>query len=116
MFGLRMALVPVTRFASYAWMGILLLGLVLHLIPHAMLIAVAIFSVLTLFQLVTLPVEYDASARAKEQLFNLGLVRESERDGISKVLHAAALTYVAALVNSVLELVYFVSSARDDRS
>ena len=66
LFGLRMALVPVTRFASYAWMGILVLGFVLHLIPHFMLIAVAIFSVLTLFQLVTLPVEYDASARAKE--------------------------------------------------
>ncbi len=116
LFNLRMALVPVTQFASYAWMGILVLGFFLHLIPHAMLIAVAIFSVLTLFQLVTLPVEYDASARAKEQLFSLGLVRESERAGISKVLHAAALTYVAALVNSLLELVYLISSARDDRS
>ena len=116
MFNLRMALVPVTQFASFAWMGVLLLGFVLHIIPHFILIAVAIFAVLTLFQLVTLPVEYDASARAKEQLFRLGLVNESEREGISRVLGAAALTYVAALVNSVLELLYYVSAARNDRS
>ena len=54
---------------------------------------------ITLFQLVTLPVEYDASRRAKEQLFRLGLVHEHERAGVSKVLDAAALTYVAALVS-----------------
>ena len=56
MFNLRMALVPVTQFASYAWMGIMLIGMFLYHFPHFMLIAVAIFSVLTLFQLVTLPV------------------------------------------------------------
>jgi len=116
MFNLRMALVPVTQFASYAWMGVIVLGMFLHLIPHYMMVAVAIFSVLTLFQLVTLPVEYDASARAKEQLFRLGLVREDERAGISAVLNAAALTYVAALVNSVLQLLYYISAARNDRS
>ena len=116
MFSLRMALVPVTQIASYAWMGVIVLGMFLHLIPHYMMVAVAIFSVLTLFQLVTLPVEYDASARAKEQLFRLGLVREDERAGISTVLDAAALTYVAALVNSVLQLLYYISAARNDRS
>ncbi len=86
LFDLRMALVPVTQFASMAWMGIFLLGFVLHIIPHFILITVAIFSVLTLFQLVTLPVEYDASARAKEQLFQMGLVRQNERAGVSAVL------------------------------
>ncbi len=116
LFNLRMALVPVTQFASMAWMGVILLGFVLHIIPHFILIAVAIFSVLTLFQLVTLPVEYDASARAKAQLFRLGLVRESERAGVSKVLDAAALTYVAALVNSLLQLLYYINASRNDRS
>ena len=116
MFNLRMALVPVTQFASYAWMGIMLLGFFLHLIPHFLLIAVAIFSVLTLFQLVTLPVEYDASSRAKEQLFRLGLVSGHERLGVSTVLNAAALTYVAALVNDLLQLVYLISASRNDRS
>ena len=115
LFNLRLSLAPITQIASYAWMGIMLLGFVLHIIPHFMLVAVAIFSVLTLFQLVTLPVEYDASARAKDQLFRLGLVREDERAGISTVLHAAALTYVAALVGSLLQLFYLISSARDER-
>ncbi len=116
MFNLRMALVPVTQFASYAWMGIFFLGMVMHLSHNLLWIAVAIFSVTTLFQLVTLPVEYDASARAKEQLFRLGLVREDERSGVSKVLDAAALTYVAALVGSVLQLLYWISAARDNRN
>jgi len=115
LFNLRMALVPVTQFASYAWMGVFFIGMIMHF--HSMLwIAVAIFSVMTLFQLVTLPVEYDASARAKEQLFRLGLVREDERAGVSKVLDAAALTYVAALVGSALQLLYYISAARNDRN
>ena len=115
LFDLRMALVPITQFASMAWMGILILGFFLHLIPHAVLIAVGIFTVLTLFQLVTLPVEYDASARAKQQLLRLGLVYEPERAGVSKVLDAAALTYVAALVSSMMTLLYYISAARNDR-
>jgi len=116
LFNLRLSLAPITQIASYAWMGIMLLGFVLHIIPHFMLVAVAIFSVLTLFQLVTLPVEYDASARAKDQLFRLGLVREDERSGVSAVLDAAALTYVAALVNSVLQLLYLISESRNNRN
>jgi hypothetical protein len=81
----------------------------------ALWIIIATFSVITLFQLVTLPVEYDASRRAKEQLFRLGLVHEHERAGVSKVLDAAALTYVAALVSSVLQLLYLLTIARDSR-
>ena len=79
-------------------------------------IIIAIFAIITLFQLVTLPVEYDASRRAKEQLFRLGLVHEHERAGVSKVLDAAALTYVAALVQSILTLLYYISLARDSRN
>src|ERR1041385_6047894 len=61
----RMTLAPITQFASAAWMGILLLGMFLGLLAKFAWIAVAIFAVLTLFQLVTLPVEFDASKRAK---------------------------------------------------
>ena len=107
-----MALVPVTQFASMAWMGIIVLGFILHMLPHMLMLAIAVFGVMTLFQLVTLPVEFDASRRAKEQLFRLGLVRQDERAGVSKVLDAAALTYVAALVTSVMELLYWISAAR----
>lgn len=112
LFDLRMALVPVTQFASFAYMGIFFLGIFLGLIKIAIPIIIAVFVVMTLFQLVTLPVEYDASNRAKVQLFRLGLVREDERAGVSQVLNAAALTYVAALVSSMLELVYWISAAR----
>jgi hypothetical protein len=116
MLNLRMALVPITQFASYAYTGIILLGFFLGLMKIMLPIVIAIFTIITLFQLVTLPVEYDASARAKEQLFRLGLVRETEREGVAKVLDAAALTYVAALVSSLLTLLYYISAARDNRS
>ena len=113
LFNVRMALVPVTQFASMAYTGILLMGLFLGLMKIALPIIIVIFAVITLFQLVTLPVEYDASRRAKEQLFRLGLVHEQERAGVSKVLDAAALTYVAALVTSILTLLYYI--ARNSR-
>ncbi|HEX3628606.1 MAG TPA: zinc metallopeptidase [Verrucomicrobiae bacterium] len=113
LFNLRMAIVPVAQFASHAWYFILLLGFVFHgLAGRFITIAILLFAVTTLFQLVTLPVEYDASRRAKEQLFRLGLVHEHEREGVSKVLDAAALTYVAGLVSSILTLLYLLSRER----
>lgn len=115
LFGVRMALVPVTQFASTAYSIILLLGFFTGFLPLALWIIIATFSVITLFQLVTLPVEFDASRRAKEQLFRLGLVHEQERAGVAKVLDAAALTYVAALVSSILMLLYYITLARDSR-
>jgi Zn-dependent membrane protease YugP len=115
LFNVRMALVPVTQFASMAYMGIFFVGLFLGLVKVVLPIIIVIFAVMTLFQLVTLPVEYDASRRAKEQLFRLGLVHEQERAGVSKVLDAAALTYVAALVSSMLTLLYYITLARDSR-
>ena len=116
MLNLRMALVPITQFSSSAYGIILLLGFFLGMMKIMLPIVIVLFSIITLFQLITLPVEYDASARAKEQLFHLGLVGETERAGVSKVLNAAALTYVAALVSSMLTLLYYISAARNDRS
>jgi Zn-dependent membrane protease YugP len=116
LFNFRMAIVPVTQFASMAYMGIFFAGFIFRQFFHQfILIAIVMFGIMTLFQLVTLPVEYDASRRAKEQLFRLGLVHEHERTGISKVLDAAALTYVAALVSSVLQLLYLLTIARGSR-
>jgi Zn-dependent membrane protease YugP len=116
MLELRMKLVPITQFASTAYTIILLAGFFLNMMKFALPIIIVVFAIITLFQLITLPVEYDASARAKEQLFRLGLVRETEREGVAKVLNAAALTYVAALVTSVLTLLYYLSLARNSRS
>jgi Zn-dependent membrane protease YugP len=115
LFNFRMAIVPITQFASTAYGIIFIAGLFFRaMFPTFINIAIALFAVITLFQLVTLPVEYDASRRAKEQLFRLGLVHEHEREGVSKVLGAAALTYVAALVSAVLQLLYLLS-IRDRR-
>jgi hypothetical protein len=115
LFNFRMAIVPVTQFSSMAYGGIFLIGILFQILNVVLPIVIAAFAVITLFQLVTLPVEFDASRRAKEQLFRLGLVREDERTGISKVLDAAALTYVAGLVSSVLQLLYLLTIARDSR-
>jgi Zn-dependent membrane protease YugP len=110
----RMMIAPITQFASMAWMGLFFLGLILGgpFFSKFIFAAIVIFGIITLFQLVTLPVEFDASRRAKEQLFRLGLVQQDERDGVSKVLNAAALTYVAALVTSLLQLLRFMMIAR----
>jgi Zn-dependent membrane protease YugP len=124
MFNFRMALVPTTSFASSASGLIFMGGFILasmhmisaHLFYNLLWLGIILFSAVTFFQLVTLPVEYDASRRAKKQLFQLGLVRENERAGVSKVLDAAALTYVAGLVNAVLTLLYYLSIARNGRN
>jgi Zn-dependent membrane protease YugP len=114
---IRMAMVPITNFASVAWGIIAVLGWFMGMLPQFLSIAIVLFTIIAAFQLITLPVEFDASRRAKEQLFRLGLIRENERAGVAKVLNAAALTYVAALVTSVLQLLQFVLAARDrDRS
>lgn len=111
---LRMALVPVTQFASSAAMWITVLGMFLGLpfLKSIIGIAVGVFAVITLFQLVTLPVEFDASRRAKEQLLRLGLVSNREHVGVSRVLNAAALTYVAAMVAAVFQLLHLILIAR----
>ena len=110
---LRMAIVPVTQFASFAYTGILLLGLLLGNLTQFLGIIIGIFSIIALFQLITLPVEFDASKRAKAQLLSMGLISREEESGVSKVLNAAALTYVAALVSSVLTLLQYVMLARN---
>jgi len=113
MLDLRMALVPITNFASTIYGAILLLGWIMGMMKFMLPVVIVVFGVITLFQLITLPVEFDASRRAKEQLFRLGLVRESERAGVAQVLDAAALTYVAALVGSLLTLLYYITAARN---
>jgi len=108
-----MMMVPVTQFASMAWMGLFFLGLFVPILSKFLWVAIAIFAVITLFQIVTLPVEFDASKRAKERLFRLGLVHSGEAEAVNKVLNAAAMTYVAAMVTAVLDLVRLLMIARD---
>ena len=117
--GLRMALVGVTNFASQASTWIIIGGMILGGTLSGKIIwaGVALFSIVAFFQLVTLPVEYNASSRAKAQLLRLGLVTNREIADVDRVLGAAALTYVAALVNALLQLLKLIMLARsrDDR-
>jgi uncharacterized protein len=108
---LRMALVPITGFASQAVFWILLLGIIMQFTPF-IFGAVVLFGLITLFQVVTLPVEFDASRRAREQLLRLGIVQGGESAGVGKVLNAAALTYVAAMVQSLLTFLYYLMILR----
>ena len=105
---LRMALVPVVGFATNASFFLLILGMALSITGMA-LAGIVIYAITTAFQLVTLPVEWDASRRAKQQLLNMGIVQREEAGAVSKVLSAAGLTYVAAMVSSLLTLLYYVS-------
>ena len=108
---LRMAMVPITNFATQATMFLILGQLFLGIANLAML-GVIIYGIVAAFQLITLPVEYDASRRAKQQLLAMGIVQREEAPAVSKVLNAAALTYVAAMVTSVLTLLYWLSVLR----
>ncbi|NQY32443.1 MAG: zinc metallopeptidase [Coraliomargarita sp.] len=109
---LRMSLVPITSFASQLLPIAMFGGFFLFHSPIFITLGIAIYIVLTIFQLVTLPVEFDASKRAKAQLVNLGIVEQDEMDGVTKTLDAAAYTYVAAFVASLGWLLYLLASRR----
>ena len=104
---LRTALVPTANIGSkFGYFG-MLFGLILQ-VQGLFVIGALLFAAVVLFQLVTLPVEYDASNRAKRLAFEHGLVFDQERVGMAKVLDAAALTYVAAAISSLMTLLYFL--------
>ena len=112
---LRMALVPITNFACSLLPIVMLVGFFLFNSMITIYAGIGIYIVLTLFQLITLPVEFDASNRAKAQLRNLGFVDGAEGRGVGEVLDAAAFTYVAAFVSSLGWLLYLLSAANNRR-
>ena len=113
MLKLRMTLVPMTMFASQLLPFVIIGGFFFRLTGLIML-GVFVYLVLTIFQLITLPVEFDASRRAKAELVSTGILQPDEMHGVSKTLNAAALTYVAAFVASLVNLVYMLALARRD--
>ena len=114
---IRSALVPVANFGSRLSWPVFILGLVMGLEPLTT-IGILLFTAAVLFQLVTLPVEFNASSRALVMLENTGIMGQEELGGTKKVLKAAAMTYVAALASSALQLLRLVLLAggrrRDD--
>jgi uncharacterized protein len=107
-FRVRSAMFPAVQFASNIWVLFLLGGFFLNILGF-IYIAIALYSVAVLFQLVTLPVEFDASRRANVQLRELGLVAANESSGVQSTLRAAAWTYVAGALAAVAMLFYYLS-------
>ncbi|TWT52514.1 putative neutral zinc metallopeptidase [Rubripirellula amarantea] len=111
---IRNAAVPAANFGSGTGMILLMAGLGFGLTSVAWA-GVILFAAVVFFQLVNLPVEFDASARAKRELVAQGMIAGNEEQYISKVLNAAALTYVAATLQAVLTLVYYVMLLLNNR-
>jgi len=104
----RSMLVPAVNIGSNLGWILIMIGLVLRMTNLAW-IGVAVFSAGALFALATLPVEFNASARAKQLLYQTGIIQtEEEQRGVNQVLNAAALTYVAGLITAVMQLLYYV--------
>ena len=103
----RSALVPTANIGSSVGYFVMLIGLFMAS-TNMVLLGAVLFSAVLLFQIVTLPVEFNASNRAKALIVEHGIVTTQERKGVDTVLNAAALTYVAAAVSTLLTLLYFL--------
>ncbi|HEX4959866.1 MAG TPA: zinc metallopeptidase [Thermoanaerobaculia bacterium] len=108
--GLRSALVPTANFGSTMSYFVIMGGLLFHS-ANLIYTGALLISAVLLFQLVTLPVEFDATARAKRLAVETGIVLPQEREGMDRVLNAAAMTYVAAVVSTLVTLLYYLLRA-----
>ena len=106
----RSALVPTANIGSSLGYIVMVMGLMFSS-TNMVLIGAILFSAVLLFQVVTLPVEFDASRRAKALVTEYGIVTMEERKGVNAVLNAAALTYVAAAITTLLTLLYYLHRA-----
>ena len=113
----RSAVVPVTNFGSRISWILILLGLFLTAFNWLAWVGVALYSTVAIFQLVTLPVEFNASNRAMKHIRRLGIANETDAKGVRKVLSAAAMTYVAALITSLASFlrIFLIVSGRSRR-
>ncbi len=106
---LRSKLVPVVQFSSSVVQWLLLAGIFLvNTFPQLLLIGIILFASTVVFSFITLPVEYDASNRAKKWLFEKGIVDQEESKGVADALKWAARTYVVAAVSSLVTLLYYL--------
>lgn len=104
---LRNFAVPIAGFGSNVGVGLLFLGAIMNFAP-LMMIGVILFAGVVLFQIINLPVEFDASKRAREELVGQGIIAANEEQYVAKVLNAAALTYVAGTLQAVMTLLYYL--------
>ena len=106
--GLRTTLVPVVQFGTYLSYFLFALGAGIGYLRLAIL-GVFLFALMVVFAVITLPVEWDASRRARELMLNAGIVTMDEEEHAAKVLNAAFLTYVAAAVTALMQLLYYMA-------
>ena len=106
----RSMLVPTASIGSSVGYLVMLGGL-MFASTNLVLVGAVLFSAVLVFQIVTLPVEFDASARAKVLVVEYGIISAQEREGVDRVLNAAAMTYVAAAISTLLTLLYFLMRA-----
>jgi Zn-dependent membrane protease YugP len=106
--GMRTALVPATQFGSWGSYIIIAIGAMMRH-PALILAGVILFAVVVAFSIITLPVEWDASARARRLMVMSGIVSYQEQEDAGRVLNAAFLTYVASAITSLLTFLYYVS-------
>lgn len=104
---LREAVIPVTQIGSKLYLPIILIGCVLSM-QSLLDLGIILFATIALFQLITLPVEFNASSRALKTLESYNVLDKGELSGARKVLSAAAMTYVAALLSSLGQLIRFI--------
>lgn len=110
----RNAIVPLASLGSgLSWL-LIIAGLILAM-SGLVWVGIGLFSAVVVFQLVNLPVEFDASRRARAELLRCGIVTQTEDQSVAKVLNAAAMTYVAATLTAILQLLYFVSLVSGQR-
>ena len=109
---IRNAAVPAAGFGSGAGMTLAIIGLIFHFQP-LLLAGILLFSCVVFFQVVNLPVELNASNRAKDQLAVLGIVGQDQMVYVRRVLNAAAWTYVAATLQAIMVLLYLLMRSRD---
>ena len=110
---IRMAILPVAQFGSSAWILFFILGIVFN-ISLLRGVGIGLFAAIVLFQLITLPVELNASSRALATIKDQGILFAEEYKGAKKTLTAAAMTYVASLAVALLQLLRLIASSRRD--
>ena len=104
---MRNAAVPIANLGSNAGIGLIFLGFLFHM--HALVVVgIVLFAGVVFFQVVNLPVEFDASNRAKAQLVQLGIIDDEQLAHVRSVLNAAAWTYVAGTLQAVMVLLYYI--------
>lgn len=109
---IRSKIVPAVNICSQLWYIVFLIGLIIS--HYFLYLGIAMFSAVVIFQLVTLPTEFDASNRALKTLGNDGILAPNEIEPTRKVLTAAAMTYVASLVTSIMQLLRLIARAKND--